>query len=228
MKFTSPVYSAASGSIAGVTYSRNRGGMYTRARAVPINPNSSAQQDARARLGNNVANWAALTEAQRQGWNSYAVANPIIDALGEPRNIGGLGWFIRCNSARLQGGLSQVSAAPVENGPAILTPPVVTVVDASDTDADFTFDNTDPWAGEVGGALIVYASRPQPVTINSFGGPFQYAGKILGAVSPPTSPGTVDLPFPVATGQRVFFRFLSVMADGRISADRITFLAATA
>jgi len=43
MKFKSPILSQASGSIAGITFSHNRGGMYVRARAVPTNPGSPQQ-----------------------------------------------------------------------------------------------------------------------------------------------------------------------------------------
>jgi len=227
MKFRSAILTAQSGSIGGITGSHNRGGMYLRARAQPINPNTPAQQLARSRLALNVASWSSLTEAERVAWNDYALANPISDALGEPRNVGGLGWFIRANSVRRQASLSQISAAPVLTGPVVLTAPAVTIALASTDVVTYSFNNADAWAGEVGGALVVFVSRPQAPTITSFGGPFRFAGSTAGAGTPPTSPGTFTSPFPFAVGQRIFARFVAVRADGRISADAITFQVST-
>jgi hypothetical protein len=86
-----------------------------------------------------------------------------------------------------------------------------------------TFTNTDTWATAVGGALLVFMSRGQSPTINSFKGPYRFAGKVAGAVSPPTSPQNITSPFTLAATQRVFVRFIAVTADGRVSADFRTF-----
>lgn len=218
MKFKSPVYSQASGSIAGVTYSHNRGGMYTRARAIPVDPGSPYQMVIRQSLGTLAAHWLnTLTAAQRDQWDAYAEAVQIPDRLGEPRNIGGLGMYARCNVVRIQAGLARV-----DDGPTVLTLPEFTAPTFSNISAgagtfDVGFDNTDPWAGEVGGAMCVLASRGMNITRNYFKGPYRFADSVDGAATPPTSPQSMSLPFAVVSGQRVHFQARVVRADGRVS-----------
>jgi len=81
-----------------------------------------------------------------------------------------------------------------------------------------TFTNTDTWATAVGGSLLVYSSRPQDVGISFFKGPYQFAGRVNGAGTAPTSPQNITTPFTLAAGQLVFVQFRAVNADGRISA----------
>lgn len=113
MKFTSPVYSAASGAIAGLVYSRNRYGMYTRARAVPVNPNTIRQQDVRSALASMVVYWSAtLTGTQRAAWEDYASNTPVTDALGQSQILSGQSMFLRTNSLRTYLGLAVLATAP--------------------------------------------------------------------------------------------------------------------
>lgn len=219
MKFTSQVYSAVSGSIGGVTYAHNQGGMYSRARAMPTNPNSVQQQAVRNAMGQISAAWVStLTEAQRVGWATFSENCPCIDRLGQSRTIGGLAWYQKANILRLQAGLSRIDAPPTTYALATLTLPVVTLTPSAAT-ASLAFTNTDAWAGEVGGALLVFAGRPQNPSINSFQGPYRYAGKVSGAGTPPTTPATITLPFTTGiAGSKMFFRVVAVRADGRPSA----------
>ena len=223
MKFLSSLLQKASGSVGGSTYSRNRGGQYIRARTTPTNPSSAPQQAQRALLSSLVAAWGALTTSQRDAWNAYAVANPITDKLGEPRNAGGLGLFIKAQSARRLFGLTNVVAAPTISTPVVFTPPVVTAIIPATPAMTLTFTNTDEWATAAGGAMGMFVSRPQPATINGFKGPFLFAGRVLGAATPPTSPINQTIPFPIVVGQRLFVRTLAVSVDGRVSGESITF-----
>jgi hypothetical protein len=61
------------------------------------------------------------------------------------------------------------------------------------------------------------------VSVNFFKGPYRYAGRINGAVSPPVSPQNVTWPFVVAVGQKVFAQFRCILADGRVSSTFRTF-----
>lgn len=218
MKFKSPVYSQTSGSIAGITYSRNKGGMYTRARAVPTNPKTAAQQAVRNGLQLTSSQWSnVLTSAQRSAWAVYAANVPLVDSLGESRVVSANAQYNRSNVIRLQVGLAVVENGPTNYTLATLTNPAVTGV-ASTGVISIAFTNTDPWATTTGGALLVFVSRPQSVGINFFKGPYQYAGRINGASTAPTSPGTVSSPFVLTAGQKVFVRILATNADGRLSA----------
>lgn len=219
MKFKSAILTQASGSVGGATYSRNRGGMYIRARSVPTNPSSAFQETVRALVASLTTAWVStLTAAQRSAWNVYAENVLMPDSLGEARNIGGLGHYIRSNVPRMQAGLSRIDDGPTVYSLPTFTAPTIDAITAADDDADITFTAADDWATETGGALIIAASRPQNVSINYFTGPYRYAGLVEGDdTTPPTSPAAIDLPFAVTAGQRVFFRMRVCRADGRLS-----------
>ncbi|HBU29797.1 MAG TPA: hypothetical protein DEB56_09520 [Thiobacillus sp.] len=97
------------------------------------------------------------------------------------------------------------------------TPPTIAAPNAAADTVDVSFNNADPWATAVGGHMLIYLSRPQNPSINFFKGPYRFAGKVSGAVVPPTSPATITLPFPCVVGQRVFVKISFVQVDGRLS-----------
>lgn len=219
MKFKSQVYTQVSGSVGGLTYAHNKGGMYTRGRSIPTNPKTLQQQAVRNGLQLTSNAWSAtLTSAQRDAWNTYAFNVPMVDSLGESRKVSGNAMYNRSNVIRIQAGLTSVAAGPTTFTLATLTNPTVSGV-ASTGVLTVGFTNTDTWATAVGGALLVYVSRPQSVGVTFFKGPYRYAGRVNGAVVPPTSPSTaITSPFALAAGQRVFVRILATNADGRLSA----------
>lgn len=217
MKFKSQLVTQASGSIGGFTASHNKGGLYLRARAIPVNSNTSFQQAVRNFMSQLTSRWnAVLTAAQRAAWSVYADQTPITDTLGEPRTIPPLAMYCRSNIARLQAGFAVVDDGPTFYGLPTLSPLTFTA-DATADEFDVAFEATDAWANEDGGGLMLAASRPQNVSINYFNGPYRFAGAVVGAVTPPTSPATIALPFPVAAGQQVFFKARATLADGRVS-----------
>ena len=61
MLFKSAAFTQASGSVGGLTFAHNRGGMYTRARSIPVNPKT--QQTGRCRE----AQWSQMNEQTRRG-----------------------------------------------------------------------------------------------------------------------------------------------------------------
>lgn len=225
MKFKSPVFSQASGSIAGITYSHNRGGMYVRARSTPTNPNTPQQQTLRSIMTQLSTRWTGgLTIAQRTGWETYAANVPLIDRLGEPRTVTGMNMYNRSNVPRLQAALARIDDAPTVFDLGSFTAPSVQAIDTVAGTADIAFATGDEWVNEDGAALLLYASRPQSQAINFYKGPFRFAAAVLGnSTTPPTSPATINLPFPVTTGQRVFFRGNVTRADGRLSTPVVFF-----
>lgn len=220
MKFKGTIIGEASGSVASLTFSHNRGGQYIRQRAVPVNPSSSFQQVVRNATAALTSLWGStLTDAQREGWETYAANVLLPDSLGEPRNIGGLPQYVRSNVSRVQTALPRVDDPPTEFNLGAFTNPSISAVDATANEVDVAFDNADAWANEDDAALLVYASRPTATTVNFFKGPYRYAGKIDGdAIAPPISPASIALPFAVVAGQRVHFQMRVARADGRISA----------
>jgi len=229
MKFISQIVTAASGSIRGCTYSRNRYGAYIRGRVIPVNPGSTQQNVIRAALATLVARWTSiLTQAQRNAWDSWALNTPQVDALGQPIILTGQNAFIKMNTPRIQSGFAIINAAPIIFASAVLTPPAVTVANVATQDYSVSFTNTDLWATAVGGALLIYNSRPQNASVLFFKGPYRLAGAINGAAVAPTTPQTNPSIFPFALGQRLHFQFRALNADARTSATQRTSIIATA
>lgn len=219
MKFTSPVYSAVSGSIAGLTYARNAGGMYSRARATVTNPNTAAQIEVRQNLAGLTAAWALdLDDPQQAGWKTYGANVPVTNALGNAVHRSGQNWFIGCNTIRKQAGLDELLTAPSDFTRATGTTPVPTIT-ANGTTVSVAFTASDSWATVDEGVLLVFASRPQNSGRSFFKGPFKLSGVVLGdTTTPPTSPAVITLPFAsAASGTKQFFRFVYLNADGRYS-----------
>lgn len=220
VKYTSAIAATGSGSIGGATASRNKGGQYFRRRAIPTNPATEQQQAVRNGLASLTNAWSnTLTDAQRAAWDVYAFNVAWIDSLGQSIKLSGQQMYIRSNVPRLQAGLARVQAGPTTYSLGTLTTPVVTSIN-DDGSSAINFTNTDEWATQAGGALLVYFSRPVSPAINFFKGPYQYAGRVNGATTPPTSPSMgITAPFEMAgqAGNRVFVQFRGTSADGRLS-----------
>jgi len=218
MKFKSPMFSQASGSIAGTTFAHNRGGLYVRARSIPTNPNTTFQQAVRTTFGLLSNLWLnTLTEAQRAGWDNYASLVLIPDSLGEPRNVGGVGMYQRSNTPRIQAGLPRIDDAPSIFNLGDYTAPAIVSITAP-TSISLSFDDTDGWANTDDAGMIVLASRGQNASRNFFKGPYRFAGVILGdSVTPPTSPAAITSPFPLVAGQRQFIQVRVTQGDGRLA-----------
>lgn len=216
--FKSQIFTQASGSVGGLTFSHNRGGMYTRARSIPTNPGTTFQEAVRAIVSQlSVAWFQALTEAQREAWENYATVTPIVSKVGDPLTLSGHQMYIRSNTPRVQAGFTRLDAGPAVQGIPDFTAPSF-AGDATADEIDVTFTDTDAWANEDAAAMVVYASRPQKATINYFKGPYRLAGTIDGnATTAPTSPAAISLPFAVNAGDRLFALVRITRADGRLS-----------
>lgn len=228
MKFKSQVLTQASGSIGGVTYSHNRGGMYQRARAIPTNPNSLQQQGVRNSFSTLSQQWGGqLTQTQRDAWTAYAVTTPVTDRLGDPLTLTGQQMFIRCNSLRALAGLTAVLDGPTTSGLAEFGP--------SSMDADlvsgslsFVYTASGIWVSQNGAGLVVQTSHFRGPAINFLRSPFRLQEVIIGsAVTPPDEPFDLgpnnafdEVLDNQAIGRRLFWRASVYLADGRISAPQ--------
>jgi len=141
-----------SGSLQGLTSSRNRYGQYVRSRATPVNPNSDAQGVVRARLSVNAAAWRALTDEQRAGWESLAGQMSRTDALGQSYTLNGFGAYVSVNNNQQAAG-----NAVLEDAPALVTPDGLLTATITLTAAVHTVAyTTTPLPA--GARLFVYAS----------------------------------------------------------------------
>jgi hypothetical protein len=224
MKFLSQVYASVSGSIGGITYSHNRGGLYTRTRTIPTNPATAFQGFVRNGFSQLVARWSqVLTAAQRTEWNLYASNVPVIDTLGQSIYLSGFNMYIRSNLPRVQyNNIVPGTFTIVDDGPTIFTlgetDPVANLVSISGANPSLAFDDTLDWVNEDEAGLLVFIGRPVSPTINFFKGPYRVAQSVLGdSVTPPTTPASLGALYSYTAGQRCFARCRITRADGRLS-----------
>ena len=82
------------GSISGNTYSRSKFGATIRAKTSPVNVRNNNTTQARETLQSVTQTWrSALTEAQRQAWNAFALVNPRTNVFGNISYLSGMAWF---------------------------------------------------------------------------------------------------------------------------------------
>jgi hypothetical protein len=220
MLINSPLVGAGSGSLGGLTMSHNRGGQYLRKRVVPTDPGTIRQTAVRTILGILSARWSAnLTAAQRNAWDLYGASVAFINAIGETFYLTGQQQYIRSNTPRLQTGVALVDDGPTDFTLPTFTPPALTDADSTVQELEVTFTNTDGWANEAGGALLIYQGKPQGNGRVFFKGPYRFADKVDGdAITPPTSPETVSaIPYAIAAGQNQWVQVRVCRADGRLS-----------
>lgn len=219
MKIKSGLITQMSGSVGGLTGSHNQGGLYFRARTVPVNPQSSFQVSVRNALTQLTSRWAdVLTQAQRDAWAVYNQNVTIIDRLGEPRQIGAIAHYIRSNTPRLQAGLAIVDDAPTTFDLGSFDEPGPQPQEIPTPETSLAFNDTEAWVNTDGSALLVYQSAPQSPTINFFKGPYRFAGSVLGnSTTPETSPVIIPPSQPFVAGQKLFYQYRLTQADGRLS-----------
>ena len=107
-----------SGSVGSNTFSRNRFGTYIRNRSIPINPNSSFQQNVRSVFANQSSGWQGLLTAQKEAWKTWAQNNPVTDAFGDQQVLTGHQAYIQLNSRIGQAADTIILVPPVTGAPA--------------------------------------------------------------------------------------------------------------
>lgn len=218
MKFTSTVYGATSGSVGGLTYSRNRGGQYTRRRAIPSNPSSERQGIARENLAAAVSAWTNdLTSAERTAWASYAQSTPFVDSLGQQIILSGQQMYVRTYTSRIIAGLDPVNTAPTMSGlgntPQWVTDPTIdasgsTVVGQVNVEGVTVTDN-----------LAMYMSRPVPASRTPAHEPRRFTNVAAAVLIPPNWSVNFVTPYAYTAGQSVRTTVIILWADGRVSAE---------
>ena len=102
----------ARGKVAGTVFSKNRSGAYTRTKVTPTNRRTDAQMLQRSALGLLSANWRALTESQRAGWNAAVENFQRTNVFGNLLKPSGLNLFVGLNK-----NLANIGLAPMDDAP---------------------------------------------------------------------------------------------------------------
>lgn len=209
MLFLSDRLTSASGSIGGTTFSHNRFGLYTRARRVPVNPNTAFQQSQRDAFASSSAEWRGLTNVSRAGWEAYAASTPSVNKLGQAINLSGQQWYVAINSLALRLGLASTPDAPLTPGKIAMGTPTV-VIDASALTV--AVSNVDAEAGSTVGLFI---GDPVSPGVSFFAGPYQLRGAssvAASALAYAAQSGRNSLPY--VAGQRIPYRLAGVDDGG--------------
>ncbi len=210
----------ARGSIASTVFSRNRYGNYIRARVAPVNPQSPRQSDIQAIVAEVSSRWLFVaTLLQRVAWNLFAANVPTTNKLGEVINLSGFNQYVKSNVALGNSGLAYVDDAPTIFALPGEDTSYNSEIDAGTGKITIAFDDTRDWLDEDEAGMIVQMGIPQNPSRTFFNGPWRHAGIILGdSVAAPTTPdSSIDVPFEVADGQKVWTRAKIIRADGRTS-----------
>lgn len=218
MLFKSALLTQASGSVGGIVASHNRGGMYFRARTIPVNPNSPAQQVVRGATQALSTAWQdVLTGAQRDTWKTYGDNVAMTNKLGDQVFLTGQQHYIRSNVPRLVAGLTRIDPGPVIFNLGTFTDPVLTAAGGAGT-LSIAFTDADAWTGEDNSAMIIQQSREQAPSINFFKGPFRFNDSIDGDTAiPVTTPQVLTTLFAMTLDNLMFVRARVTRSDGRLS-----------
>lgn len=208
MAITNPA-TPISGSIGGETHSHNRGGPYVRRRGIPINPNSTKQQFARAVLSTLSGNWSGLTSAQRAAWKAFADANPVVNRLGQARQLSGQQAYVQLNARLIGAGTTASATPPSTTGPDMLL--TATVVFTAPATIALTYTATPAPAGN---RIVVWQTLPGTAGRD----PNLNQARLVGySAAAAASPQSFTTPYAGAVGQTCNV-FAGVMdASGRIT-----------
>lgn len=108
--------SNASGSVDGLTFSRNKGGLYIKKKSNPVNPNTPQQNVVRARLQSLANSYRSLSVSDRNAWADAAENYPVTNRLGKSKVLTGQQLYQKLNLQRLNVGLAVITnpLAPVD------------------------------------------------------------------------------------------------------------------
>jgi hypothetical protein len=154
-KFVSQVYSEIRGSVNGVTYARNRFGLYARAKASPVQPRTPAQAERRAQLTVLSQRWRTLEESLRAEWRALADELTRSDSLGLTYRLTGLQAYLQVNLWRALLGI-----APVDNPPPQLAAPDPLRLVNLSYDIDQNIINLEFAPSPYRGAIAFWATAP--------------------------------------------------------------------
>lgn len=197
-----------SGSVAGQTSSRNRFGQYRRTRAIPVNPNTSAQQAARDDFAAASVAWRGLTQAQRDAWASFALTRPKTNSLGQTIYLTGHQTFVGYRALFASLSLALPTVPPVSAAPVITS---FTISDETPTAFEsVALPNPVPAA-----TAYEYQSSPPLSEGRSFNGDFRTV-KVAAAASVPelTAASLTAKWGTLIGGQKFFLRVRPVSVAG--------------
>lgn len=216
-----------SGSVGGVTYARNKGGAYLRARTSPTQPNSALQTGARTLFSAAVNTWTnTLTSAERLAWSSYAAAVPYTNIFGETRYYTGQQRYVQCYIARVNAGglVTAAATAPTtytEAASVSFLTMSMTAGAATPGNTALVKNSAGPADIVAGDSLLIHFGSAITQAKEYFNGPWRYAGKSTYATGTFYPNATLTDPYgrTITEDMRVPVYYRVLKADNRISSE---------
>lgn len=117
----------ARGTIGGATFTANQTGPFVRQWSKGSNPRTSKQSEQRGLIGTLASSWRALSTAQQDDWDDYALLPPQekTNSLGETYVISGFLWYVAINQ-----NLTAAGAALRVDAPTLTRPTAPIIQDA--------------------------------------------------------------------------------------------------
>lgn len=156
----SALVSDARGKLNGSVASKNRYGSYLRNKITPVNPQSTAQMEARQRFGALSSMWKSLTQSQRNSWLSGVKAFPFTDIFGDIKHLSGNSLFVKLNSNLEKIGSAPILSAPEATGVSTLPDFELSPIKSAGVLTGLQLEFSD-FAVPSGESLVVYATPPQ-------------------------------------------------------------------
>lgn len=193
-----PILGNLRGSVGADCFSHNRGGDYLRRRVAPTNKNSTRQQTMRALLSTLASQWNnALSDQQREAWNTWAGLQAKEGPLGNTINLTGINGFISCNCHTKDAGDNLLLDVPALTAPHALATFSVDISALNTADVTFSQSPLDAHM-----RLVMFMSLPQSGSAQ----PNFKQSRIVGYSNlAETSAWAATIPFSVIWGQSVVF-----------------------
>lgn len=145
----------------GSVASKNRYGNYFRNKTTPVNPQTSYQQNQRARLSSVSQSWGALSDDQRKSFADLASNHPFRNIFGDQVHYDGKAMFSKLNLNLLSAGQSVITQAVP-----FVEMPFIAITSATAEDDGTITVNVSETAVPAGYTMIAHATEMLPGSIN--------------------------------------------------------------
>lgn len=218
------------GKAGGTVFSKSRSGAYARNKVTPVNRRTNAQQARRSILALFAQNWRALSESQRNTWNTAASNGyTATNIFGDTIKRSGIGLYVGLNINLNLVGESPLTEAPVQGS--VASPLAFAPAAAAGANTIFmncTFDGaTDVVPANT--HIVVLSSGPVSAGINFVSSKL----RVIGYLDPADDTGTLNVNADyeaifgaTVAGQKIFFAVVAINATtgqaGVIFKDSLT------
>lgn len=197
----------ARGKVGGHVITKNRQGQAVRTKVTPVNRRSNSQQNNRSRFTSLSQNWRALTQVQRDAWNSAAGDAKRSNIFGDSYSPTGKNFYMIVNENLLLTGGSVISVPPDINSPVA---PLTFLAPTNTTAAQSLSFTATPSGADT--TLVIEATRPLSPGVSSPGSAFRVITYFTGSQASPldTFNAYVNVFGSPVAGKKIFWRIIPI------------------